>query len=1089
MSPELKTSPAAEPLSGGRPMTSRFSLRRTGALVLAGALLFILSGDRVMTAPPLGIDPLEVLNLQVKPNVVVALDTSGSMEDTPYVASSYGGDYTRSKMWQAKQVLKAVFQDNQDKASFLFGVYRYSTAANPVKNMTLRVNGTPNRFVYSTQSWAAGTFPNPACTLDPTSCPSPNPANVTLPIEGAAPSMASTNLRLNSLYAFQWIQSSGGIFNNTLVFNETAGPTCTVNVTPDFYTSGAALATAIQTAMNGCGGRANTYTVVYGAGSRVVSVTSITRAGTTATVTTATPHGFANGNSVTMAGAAPAGYNGAKTIGGVTANTFTYTVANTLTTPATGAITASVPLGAANTFTFQGSGTRAFTLQFAAAATTIEGVLAAGTTNRNVAANASWATGDARINLLARTTGNILTETYDPDGPSTTLVPALDRPSPIRVVTTYNLDAQKYWNGETVYVDASGNACDIAPTPVGGTTNPPTVTLQLTSNCANGAGSADPANRATFTWGGGLVGTAAGTCQGFDAKVPLIPCNQTTPLQYDGIAPFLENQLPLDDGSTVPADAGKIKGYAETSDGTGTVTSNPGAGGVIASSNTPLAQTANDVRTLFAGLWNTGQVAPKPALDPIKNHLSPKEKTIFILVTDGDQNCTPFTLGMTTGTPYVGVTNGDDSAALGAAAATQKLYDPAVNGTGAGTVNADGTITGDPAASVTTYVVAFGADLSKARADWIAWGGSGMRSAFGQVTGQDTWKSIPTQAMRDACKTCVDSFLAPDPDTLKDVLDKVINQGATSGEFTAQQSLTDSIFELSGDVPQGTAPRAWSPMNPGNRYDPLIPHRFASTFTLPLFTGQIKAFTNDGPDSLTSSGATCTRGNACMRWSANDTARQPDLERHEHGLPGRGHQRERPRPVQLRQARGDGHRLQPRQRRHQETDLHHFPERRLRAHRGPAPRRPEPLPRRDVAAAERRDPETGRSDERHGRGPLRRGAGPSAQQRHQSVERVRRPPEQVQGVRRHQPPGHLPSHHPDDWLHARPHAACAARGPGDDPGLPGRGPDRAGRERQTDARDHGVERVRGGRRALRPPDRHHGRVHPGDARRREPAPG
>ena len=60
--------------------------------------------------------------------------------------------------------------------------------------------------------------------------------------------------------------------------------------------------------------------------------------------------------------------------------------------------------------------------------------------------------------------------------------------------------------------------------------------------------------------------------------------------------------------------------------------------------------------------------------------------------------------------------------------------------------------------------------------------------------------------MRDACKTCIDSILAPDPDTLKDVLETVINQGATSGEFTAQQSLTDSIFELAGDVPQGTAP-------------------------------------------------------------------------------------------------------------------------------------------------------------------------------------------------------------------------------------------------------------------------------------------
>ena len=76
------------------------------------------------------------------------------------------------------------------------------------------------------------------------------------------------------------------------------------------------------------------------------------------------------------------------------------------------------------------------------------------------------------------------------------------------------------------------------------------------------------------------------------------------------------------------------------------------------------------------GLWHGGQVAPAPALDAIKHHLNPKEKTIFILVTDGDQNCTPFTLGMTTGAPYSGVTSGDDAAALGAAAAAQKLYSP-----------------------------------------------------------------------------------------------------------------------------------------------------------------------------------------------------------------------------------------------------------------------------------------------------------------------------------------------------------------------------------------------------------------------------
>ena len=121
-------------------------------------------------------------------------------------------------------------------------------------------------------------------------------------------------------------------------------------------------------------------------------------------------------------------------------------------------------------------------------------MLAAGTTDRTVTGTPRGPRGDARINLLARTTGQNFNETYDPDGASTTLVPALDKPSPTRAVTTYNLDARKYWNGETVYVDSSGNACDIVP---GAPTNPPTVTLQLTTTARAARPRRDPANRAS----------------------------------------------------------------------------------------------------------------------------------------------------------------------------------------------------------------------------------------------------------------------------------------------------------------------------------------------------------------------------------------------------------------------------------------------------------------------------------------------------------------------------------------------------------------------------------------------------------------
>lgn len=71
-----------------------------------------------------------------------------------------------------------------------------------------------------------------------------------------------------------------------------------------------------------------------------LSVSSITRSGTTATATTSTNHGLSTNNWVTIVGSSPDGYNGIVQIT-VTGNaTFTYTVNGSLTTPATGTITA-----------------------------------------------------------------------------------------------------------------------------------------------------------------------------------------------------------------------------------------------------------------------------------------------------------------------------------------------------------------------------------------------------------------------------------------------------------------------------------------------------------------------------------------------------------------------------------------------------------------------------------------------------------------------------------------------------------------------------------------------------------------------------
>lgn len=72
-----------------------------------------------------------------------------------------------------------------------------------------------------------------------------------------------------------------------------------------------------------------------------IAVTSLTRSGSTATATTATPHGFSNGDLVAVAGADQTDYNISATISGVTPTTWDYTVSGTPTSPATGTIVAS----------------------------------------------------------------------------------------------------------------------------------------------------------------------------------------------------------------------------------------------------------------------------------------------------------------------------------------------------------------------------------------------------------------------------------------------------------------------------------------------------------------------------------------------------------------------------------------------------------------------------------------------------------------------------------------------------------------------------------------------------------------------------
>lgn len=79
-----------------------------------------------------------------------------------------------------------------------------------------------------------------------------------------------------------------------------------------------------------------------------LSVSSITRSSTTATVTTAAAHGLSTGDWVTIAGASDSDYNITAQITVTTTTAFTYTVAGSPDTPATGTITYCAGLGKDN---------------------------------------------------------------------------------------------------------------------------------------------------------------------------------------------------------------------------------------------------------------------------------------------------------------------------------------------------------------------------------------------------------------------------------------------------------------------------------------------------------------------------------------------------------------------------------------------------------------------------------------------------------------------------------------------------------------------------------------------------------------------
>jgi hypothetical protein len=524
----------------GKTMTRRaFALGRQIAAFAALAVLALsLSGDRTsaagVPAPVYGQDPLEVLELKVRPNVIIVLDSSGSMQwlvnENDYAQS---GDHPRSKLYQAKQVLKQAVQNNQNKVSFQMGTYT-QYGLDFVDSAAGR-----NRFQYVVSS---------------TDAPFMTDSAKELTAERANGDSSGSDRGLQS---WQIIDTKWG----TLYFSETNGAQCTATIpgTPKFYAQGGSgtspatstspqnLAFDLQTAMNAatCSGasRANTYAVSYNTGSGVFTFAA-TGPNRFNLLPNATPNNIrqALGGLPTTQGT-PGGAATTITLSGVTrlrrrttysrvylpsnpgvSNGDTCTISGAVPTYFNGTWTVTAPYGSGY---FQLSGPTGSDTD----ATTIGTITCSVGGGSGVPISSS-----APYTLLYRTTGtgssNSLASPFS-SGMDTrwSFSETIDGTN----VNFYHVATSRLWNGEVIRVKSTGEVCGMDFATAATKTDPPSVTLvSADSNCNPGT------DRAVFTYAGIQEGSNSRSCNGFRSKSQLIPCDLQSPpaaMQFTTIEP------------------------------------------------------------------------------------------------------------------------------------------------------------------------------------------------------------------------------------------------------------------------------------------------------------------------------------------------------------------------------------------------------------------------------------------------------------------------------------------------------------------------------------------------------------------------
>lgn len=364
---------------------------------------------------------------------------------------------------------------------------------------------------------------------------------------------------------------------------------------------------------------------------------------------------------------------------------------------------------------------------------------------------------------------------------------------------TYYLESNVFYNGVVLNLMSDGS-CGTSPctttTGAPAKANPAPLKVQMyrTNNQGNKVTTGSPA---TFyfqgvRWNVGNNGTSS--CGGFHALVPLQSC--TTNEQLSLFNPFLADEVPKD------AATGDIVGYTPGTSQLSDLTSLAG-GGIKASGSTPIANSLRDIKSTFdTTLW--------------PNRPNTSQKTFVIFITDGDDTCNY----------QSNFDNNDNDGTPGwarAAFQAQRLYNAGA---------------ADPTQKVPTFVIVFGGGANVTDANQIAYGGSGM-TAVPDANNNQYWDRAATAAEVAACSTCRPAFTAATASDLEAAIQAALDQGVATGEFSDQQSITESVYELG---PQLASPV--DPMDPDTRYNATIPVLLQSTFEMSSFAGHLKAFRN-----------------------------------------------------------------------------------------------------------------------------------------------------------------------------------------------------------------------------------------------------